>query len=402
MDALGSEDTKTEPKNDRFAATNLSIIELDDDTEAKLKGDAIGDTMYSQTFVAKTLLKLSDMQWNKELEEELCSLWDMTVEKDVCAYLFELSYPSIASVVVKMYTEERLIEIIVGILANIFCANCTKNILVEDINTVLQILDLDDPLILVQVTRFIKALSHFDKSLKFLNMDIIDKLTTILTNSLNISLLSTCLDTLASLSSNDVFSNNYLTASLYSSCLIAYKTIVSRENHSFFFESVETQTAFTHLITIITGFCSYIDVKQELVLLQEIRKSNIYLLDEVKKVLQFYTNDSNLFPITDAFKFFIESFSYHLPILSIGYDSYIFKKLLKIIISLIENNCLETEDFSELLCYLVCNTDLEQLEKDTEKFEKKDVVIVLNKFRNDLVACDNNVCKEILSNYINK
>lgn len=400
MDSMGTEDT--EPNGDGIAATNLSITELDDDTEAKLRGDAIGDTMYSQTFVAKTLLKMSNMQWNEELEEELCSLWDMTVERDVCAYLFELSYPNIASVVVKMCSEERLIEIVIGILANIFCATCKKDISMEDIDSVLQILDSDDPLILVQVTRFIKALSHFDSSLKFLNIDIIEKLTTILANSLNTTLLTTCLDTLASLSSNNVFIKNYLTVPLYNSSLTAYRTIISTENHSFFFESVETQTIFTHLLTIITGFSSYIDETQDIVLLEEIRKSNVDLLNEVRKVLQFYTNDLNLFPITDAFKFFIESSSYNFPILSVGYDSYIFKELVKIVISLIENNSLETEEFSEVLCYLVSNADLEQLKKDTENFEKKDVVMVLNKFKTNLEACEYKICKEILANYINK
>lgn len=395
------ENTEAEEKENGFS-TNLSATDIDADTEIKLRGDAIGDTMFSQTFVAKTLLKLSEVEWNEELEEDLCSLWDMTVETDVCAYLFELSYPNIASAVVRTYTEERLIEIIIGILANIFCSSCAKSISADDVNTVLKILASDDPLILLQLARFIKALSHFDDSLTFLNSAIVDKLTFILANSLNTSLLTNCLDTLAALSSNDIFIKNYLNEHLYDACLTAYRTIISKENEDLFFESIEIQNVFTHLLLIITGFSSYIDEMEDKNLLEKIKEKNGDLLEEVRKVLQFYVNDFNLLPLTDKFKFFIESFAYNFPILCIGYDSDIFKELMRIVITLIENHCLETDDFSEFLCYLVCNADLEQLKKDSEKLEERDIIMVLDRFRSSLEACDNKTCKEILSMYNKK
>lgn len=98
---------ETENNNTSNGATTANLInaeDLDEEIEVKLRGDAIGETMYSQSFVAKTLLKLSDVEWNEEFEEDLCSLWDMTVERDVCEYLFELAYPSIASIVVSIKT----------------------------------------------------------------------------------------------------------------------------------------------------------------------------------------------------------------------------------------------------------------------------------------------------------
>ncbi|XP_057654900.1 protein saal1 isoform X2 [Diorhabda carinulata] len=63
--------------------TNIDVTDLDEETVKKLRGDAIGDTLYSQSFVLKTLLKFSDLQWNDQVEEDLCFLWDMTVEKDL-------------------------------------------------------------------------------------------------------------------------------------------------------------------------------------------------------------------------------------------------------------------------------------------------------------------------------
>lgn len=51
-----------------------------------LKGDAIGSTLYSERFVLKTLLKLSqglekELAENEPFENDLCALWDMTMEE---------------------------------------------------------------------------------------------------------------------------------------------------------------------------------------------------------------------------------------------------------------------------------------------------------------------------------
>lgn len=381
---------------------NYNAADLDEETAAKLKGDAIGDTMYSQTFVTKTLLKLSESDWNDELEEDLCSLWDMTVEKDVCAYLFEVSYPSIACVVVQTANEERLIEMIVGILANIFCANCAKDITLDEINTILNVLESDDPLVLLQVARFIKALTYFDENLTFVTREVIEKLTFITANSLNTSLLTNCLDTFATLCSSDVFTKRFLSAEVYDSCLMAYGTIVGKDRDLLFCGASEILSVFTHLMKIITGFTSYIDLMQDFDLLERIREKNDQLVKEVKSILEFYADDFNLLPITDTFKYFIESFAYNFPILRVGYDGDVFQEVMRIVISLMENNALETDYFSEFLCYLVSNADLEQLRNDSEQLKEKDVVMVLDKFRGSLEACDNEICKQILANYCNK
>lgn len=376
---------------------NPDAADLDEDVDARLRGDAIGDTMYSQTFVAKTLLKLSEVEWNEELEEDLCSLWDMTVEREVCAYLFDLSYPSIASAVVQTNKEERLVEIVVGILANIFCASCEKRMVADDVKIIIQVLDSDDPLILIQVCRFVKAMAHFDEELEFLSESVVEKLSFILRNALNSTLLSNCLDTVATLCSNDNFTHRFLTSQLYDSSLTAYQTFCSKESEDFFFESTETQTAFAHLMTVITGFTSHVDAEQDLGLLQKMQEKNRAVLEEIRKVLHFYANDFNLLPFTDNFKFFIESFGYNFPILCVDYDSSVFKDLMQIVITLMESESLDTDDFSELLCYLVSKVDFEQLKNDTKDIKDKDIVSVLEKFRNHLEGYNSDNCKKILS-----
>ncbi|KAL4710002.1 hypothetical protein ACJJTC_015980 [Scirpophaga incertulas] len=58
-------------------------------------GDVIGDTAYSERFVLKTLLKLSDVNLIKDgineqsLLNDLRTLWNMTAEKDVVLYLLK-------------------------------------------------------------------------------------------------------------------------------------------------------------------------------------------------------------------------------------------------------------------------------------------------------------------------
>lgn len=64
---------------------NVDLNEIDAETQAKLKGDAIGDTLYSERFVLKTLMELKEHNGSKKIEEtfehNLCLLWDQTIEK---------------------------------------------------------------------------------------------------------------------------------------------------------------------------------------------------------------------------------------------------------------------------------------------------------------------------------
>lgn len=107
---------------------NLEIGEIDDDMNAmitKIKGDAIGETLYSERFVLRTLLELQNINNEKKLSEEfekdLCLLWDMTIDKDVVRLLLKHSVLEMLTSIIDASEDERLIEILLGIIGNCCC-----------------------------------------------------------------------------------------------------------------------------------------------------------------------------------------------------------------------------------------------------------------------------------------
>lgn len=379
---------------------NFSIDQLDQNTESKLRGDAIGETMYSESFVVKTLLKLSDVVWNTELEDDLCFLWDMTLEKDVCDYLFNLKYPAIACGVIIKYDENRLIEIVIGILANIFSVECTKAITDEEILTVLEILNSDDPLILIQVVRFVKAVSYFDKDLKFLTGATLDKLYFILGNSLNVDLLKSTLDALSTLVMNSNFDQKLFKVDMINSCLNAYQTIRKESSDDDNYISSEVQFAFTHVLNVITSFSTYIDSHYNKNV-NEIAPCREIILNEFNILLNHYTNEDYLLPVNEHFTFYIETISYICPILNIGYNKDMFKNLLTIIDLLIKNDYLDVSLFSDAIYYFVSIAEIEQVKKDVQDFPGETICEIVDKFKSVLEESNNEQCKLILSFYSN-
>lgn len=383
-------------------SNNLSVNEIDDDTEHKLRGDAIGDTMYSHSFTVKTLLRLSEIEWNADLEEDLCFLWDMTVEKDVCAFLFSVAYPSIAcDVITKYYDENRLVEIVIGIFANILCADCAKNISKEQTAIILRALDSDDPLILVQVVRFIKAMSHVDNELTFITNDILSKLSFVLANSLNQDLLLKSLDALSSIMIDNKLDTSLMKCELCSAALTAYQAIKSEREEERL--SSEIQNAFTHLLNIFTSFATFVDdLQSKETVLNDIKAISSSLVAETSEVLNLYKSEESLLPVSDTFTFYIESLSYICPIFGVEYDKTLFINILGIVNLLIRNDNLDISMFSELLCYLISVTDVDRIKKDLEGFSEKEVRLIVKKFQTDFEKSDSECCREIARNYIVK
>ncbi|XP_013108627.1 protein saal1 [Stomoxys calcitrans] len=127
----------------------------------RLKGDAIGDTLYSERFVLNTLLKLGqlskDLQEEEEdLEKELCSLWDMTMEKDIVEYLLKQDVLELFATIIKTTEDKRLSEILVGILANMVHFSEARSALENEEEIVFVLLELSsclDSLTLEQLMR---------------------------------------------------------------------------------------------------------------------------------------------------------------------------------------------------------------------------------------------------------
>uniref|UniRef100_A0A182MLG6 Protein SAAL1 n=1 Tax=Anopheles culicifacies TaxID=139723 RepID=A0A182MLG6_9DIPT len=149
----------------------------DEEDEAKLqeklqtlKGDRIGETMYSERFVLSTILKLSKqdnrlLEEDEEFEHDLCNLWDMTIEPDVVRFLLEQDVIELFLALAANSQDYRLIEILFGIIGNMCCVDAMHDLFYRQSNllvTLCDFLSITDAPVLVQLMRTLTTL--FDRS----------------------------------------------------------------------------------------------------------------------------------------------------------------------------------------------------------------------------------------------
>lgn len=135
-----------------------------------IKGDAIGNTLYSSRFVLKTLLRLNDQKCltsplAEDFEKDLCTLWDMTIEADVVHLLLEHHMLEHFGVVIRDTDDQRLTEILIGIIGNMCAVSATRQALCtnsELMATLLHIITCSDSLILIQLMRLLQAALVFE------------------------------------------------------------------------------------------------------------------------------------------------------------------------------------------------------------------------------------------------
>lgn len=186
--------------------------ESDDEVdEEKLKGDAIGGTLYSEKWVIQTLMKLTQefpkyapedsetsetMELDEELETDLCTLWDMTADPDVALCLQRHDIFSLIQHILENSRAPRLTEIVVGVLANMSCCAeisikmareenliglVIEYLLNDDIQTIVQCVRLLDTLLQSPDNQLIELVGSSSK--------IWPHLSFILKSSLNVELL---------------------------------------------------------------------------------------------------------------------------------------------------------------------------------------------------------------------
>lgn len=366
-------------------STNINISDLDEETNKKLKGDTIGDTLYSQSFVLKTLLKFSDFEWNVEFEEDLCFLWDMTVEKDVCTYLFNVSYPSLACAVLEKTEEPRCTEILIGILANILCADSQNGkITDQEVNIVLKELDSADPLILIQVMRFLGALAHSSSEVSFIDEEVA-KLRFIMHNSVNKDLLGKSLETVAKLTADNKLNYKFVNVELYKATLTAYHSMLNYMDE-YSLDCREKLTTCRYMLEIVCNICTYVDKYENYELLLELqRHSNIYV-NEVLKILNYFSCEENLLPVTDEIIFFMSVFRYTLTTLNVNFTPKLFKTLCKILLIIIDIQDDLSDMFDaimELMCYLISCDHKRESVNIIEHFSKNKAKVIMNSIKNN-------------------
>lgn len=97
----------------------------------RMRGDAVGETMYSKKFILQTLMKLSQQHTTLELEleDDLCKVWDMSVAPEVVALLLENDAIELIMFAISTSEDVRLYEILIGLLGNM-CAqvNCVEQL----------------------------------------------------------------------------------------------------------------------------------------------------------------------------------------------------------------------------------------------------------------------------------
>lgn len=135
-------------------------------------GDSIGDTLYSERFVLKTIIRLtkSDDQPLREdeaFEADLCSLWDMTIETDVIKLLLEHSCLEIFANAIQSSNDPRLVEILIGTVANMCSLRETRDHLCHHLDITYPIMEniaCFDSLTLIQLMRFFMSVLVFENS----------------------------------------------------------------------------------------------------------------------------------------------------------------------------------------------------------------------------------------------
>lgn len=312
--------------------------ELNDDEAEGIKGDSIGDTLYSERFVLSTLLKLTKedrpLSENEKFESDLCSLWDMTIEKDVIKLLLEHSVLEIFSNCIQNSNDPRLVEILIGTISNMCSLRETREHLCANLEITYPIMEnivCFDSLTLIQLMRFFVAalvfensgdeaiwLAHFEQVPNF-----VDKFAFILSNSCNLNLLVGAIEAINTICTKfsvlDIQSDDpgsakdfkevFVTAALVSSLNAAFKQLFYPEpeatedgdvdegetNRGEMEEMVSKKknrimNLFLDILVILSGFDS-ISMEAFIDCLPE-------TLENVSKILQPLCSPINLLPLT--------------------------------------------------------------------------------------------------------
>ncbi|XP_013421718.1 protein saal1 [Lingula anatina] len=150
--------------------------ELTEENAEIFTADNIGNTVYSKHWLFTTLMKLiqevdkheenKDQEQETELgtdvdenlQDELCKLWDMSMDMEVVKFLMEFKAIEILTGAIAKSKAPRITEICVGILGNMVCDPNASKTMSENsklIELSLLLLESPDSPTLVETTRFL-------------------------------------------------------------------------------------------------------------------------------------------------------------------------------------------------------------------------------------------------------
>ncbi|XP_046852335.1 protein saal1-like [Xenia sp. Carnegie-2017] len=218
-----------------MAARNPSPPPITDEERDVLYSDKIGDTVFSKRWVLQVLfnstqqLKLDgDGIMDKNLDSDLCNLWDMSMNKDVALFLQEVDGLNIFLNIILESNSPRLTEISIGLMGNMACVeDICKDITNRQkiIDIMLLLMDHRDASILIEVTRLVHvAITNNETRTKWMegiqHSNLLKNAMFIFENSMNEELL--------------------LNTSLLLSSLLTYnRSLVESEDEHRFCKSIE-------------------------------------------------------------------------------------------------------------------------------------------------------------------
>ncbi|KAJ8674764.1 hypothetical protein QAD02_010550 [Eretmocerus hayati] len=154
---------ETEVKDIENEDRIFESCDINESEHDAIKGDTVGETLYSAKWILNTLISLSQIYesgWNESIEHDLCTLWDMSAEPDIVKFLMQNDFFKMAEFTLQISEEPRLTEIIVGIVGNMSCNSEALQSLVTSVKLVPAILSLissDDKETILQVLRIIQS-----------------------------------------------------------------------------------------------------------------------------------------------------------------------------------------------------------------------------------------------------
>lgn len=335
---------------------NPSITDdLESDIE-KIKGDAIGDTLYSSRFVLNTLLKLTKfnettngndakLSDDEQFEKDLCYLWDMTIEKDVVHLLLEHDVLEVFAGIIRASSDERLVEILVGIIGNMCALQKTRNILCNSppvMTPLLELISCTDSLVLMQLMRLLHTALVFENAgdeLVWFNHfqrieDFVERFAFILSNSMSTSLLIAAFEALNGMCNkfavieimpdikDTCFRDTFVTGNLIQGIVEAFKQMLPEIDTD---ETAPTER--THKIMTL-----FLDINDTLTQYEHISRAAYepWLDEFLRCVAKVLTPLCRLFPITVVEQGYIETVNELFQSLGDRFDGECFAQMTRI------------------------------------------------------------------------
>lgn len=220
--------------------------------EELVDADVIKGTAFSKQWLFTVLMKLIQevdkqnesgntenefgVDVDEDLQDELCNLWDMSMNSDVVVFMREFKSVELLSAVIANSRAPRVTEICVGILGNLACNETVCREMSADqnfIHMVLLLLQNPDGLCLVQTFRLLYSCLGYEagqsawiSAIKQQENEILEQIKFIMTSSTNVELLKNTGELVNILMDlDDVLCRRWSEASLLTSMFEAIKEI---------------------------------------------------------------------------------------------------------------------------------------------------------------------------------